>query len=79
MKIYMSAGLIVTAITMVILGLIHTDKELPRDVYAGRQKYDKVYGEDNPIPLVINDEPYIPSIAAGISLAAGSVFLLLKK
>lgn len=79
MKLYIGIGLIATAATMFVLGMIHTERELPKDYYQGKKKYDEVYGEDNPVPLVTVKEPYVPSLAAGIGLAAGSVFLMLKK
>ena len=79
MKLYIGATLIATAVTMFVLGLLHTKKELPKDYYTGKRKYEEVYGEDNPIQLNVIKEPYVPSIVAGISLAVGSVFLMLKK
>lgn len=79
MKLYIGATLIATAVTMFVLAMLHSKKELPKDYYTGKRKYDEVYGEDNPIQLNTVKEPYVPSIVAGIGLAAGSVLLMLKK
>ncbi|MCP4229993.1 MAG: hypothetical protein GY771_07575 [bacterium] len=78
-KLYIGGSLIATAITMFVLGLIHTERRLPEDYYTGKRKYDEAYGEDSPIHLVTVKEPYVPSIAVSIGLAAGAVFLMMKK
>lgn len=74
-RLIIGASLVTTAAMMTVLGLLHTDRELPRDYYREKKKYDELYKDLGYIPMVEVKEVYYPSIVIGSVLCSFGVYL----
>jgi len=74
-RLIIGSSFIVTAGVMTVLGLLHTRRELPRDYYKNKQKYDEIYEKYGYVPLTEYKEVYYPSIVIGSVLGGTGVYL----
>jgi hypothetical protein len=74
-RLVIGSSFITTACVMVVLGLLHTKRELPRDYYKNKKKYDYIYDRLGYIPLTEVKEVYYPSIVIGSVLGGSGVYL----
>lgn len=74
-RLIIGSSFITTAGVMIVLGILHTTKELPRDYYKNKKKYDEIYDRLGYIPLTEIKEVYYPSIVIGSVLGGTGVYL----
>lgn len=74
-RLIIGSSFITTAVVMATLGILNTKKEIPRDYYKNREKYDVLYERLGYIPLIEVKEVYYPSVVIG-SVLCGTGFYL---
>jgi hypothetical protein len=74
-RLIIGSSFITTSIVMVVLGILHTKKEIPRDYHKNKQKYDELYDRLGYIPLIEVKEVYYPSVVIGTVLCGTGVYL----
>jgi hypothetical protein len=76
-RLIIGSSFITTAVVMVVLGIVHTKKEIPRDYFKNKRKYDELYDKLGYIPLTEVKDVYYPSIVIGTALGSSGVYLFL--
>ncbi|UCE26899.1 MAG: hypothetical protein JSW52_11215 [Candidatus Coatesbacteria bacterium] len=74
-RLIIGSSFIVTAGVMAVLGLLHTRRELPRDYYKNKKKYDEIYEKYGYVPLTEIKEVYYPSIVIGAVMGGTGIYL----
>jgi hypothetical protein len=76
-RLIIGSSFITTAVVMATLGILNAKKEIPRDYYKNKEKYDVLYERLGYIPLIEVKEVYYPSVVIGSVLCGTGVYLFL--
>lgn len=76
-RLIIGSSFITTAVVMATLGILNTKKEIPRDYYKNKEKYDVLYERLGYIPLIEVKEVYYPSVVIGSVLCGTGFYLFL--